>query len=151
MKNYTLNVELISRKKLTPAQILDIKSDMDSKDDFLNVYTIFLDFMEINFNGFLEIYVEDLSLDSNLQEEIEMMINHLDNIIPGGLSNDSKIEWNSIDPPLNVVWYKENNKWIEKESELDVDFFIEDEWIDDEDFDDNYNGYQSGHDDEKFW
>jgi hypothetical protein len=71
------------------------------------------------------------------------MLEDLDLIIPGGLTNDSKIEWSSTSSisPINIIYYKDNNEWIEKISESEMDFF-NDEWIDEDEID-PYEGRMS--------
>jgi len=62
MQNYILNAELISNRKFTSQEITDIKLKMELVEDSILIYNIFIDCMETNFNGCLEIYVEDLEL-----------------------------------------------------------------------------------------
>jgi len=69
MQNYILNAELISNRKFTSEEIADIKLKMELVEDSILIYNIFIDCMETNFNGCLEIYVEDLELESDLQND----------------------------------------------------------------------------------
>jgi len=153
MQNYILNAELISNRKFTSEEITDIKLKMELVEDSILIYNIFIDFMETNFNGCLEIYVEDLELESDLQNDLEKIVKELDSIIPGGLSNDSKIEWASTLPSINTVWYKDNNNWVERVTEVEREFFDESEWEDD-DYDNSfggYNDYANGQEGDDFW
>ena len=86
MQNYILNAELISNRKFTPSEISDIKLKMETFEDSILVYNIFIECMEPNFNGCLEIYVEDLEMESDLQNDLERVVKELDTIIPGALS-----------------------------------------------------------------
>ncbi len=153
MQNYILNAELISNRKFTSQEIMDIKLKMELVEDSILVYNIFIECMETNFNGCLEIYVEDLELESDLQNDLERIVKELDSIIPGGLSNDSKIEWASTIPSINTVWYKDNNNWVERVTEVEREFFDESEWEDD-DYDNSfggYNDYVNGQEGDDFW
>jgi hypothetical protein len=153
MQNYILNAELISNRKFTSQEIMDIKLKMELVEDSILVYNIFIECMETNFNGCLEIYVEDLELESDLQNDLERIVKELDLIIPGGLSNDSKIEWASTIPSINTVWYKDNNNWVERVTEVEREFFDESEWEDD-DYDNSfggYNDYVNGQEGDDFW
>jgi hypothetical protein len=126
---------------------------MELVEDSILIYNIFIDCMETNFNGCLEIYVEDLELESDLQNDLEKIVKELDSIIPGGLSNDSKIEWASTLPSINTVWYKDNNNWVERVTEVEREFFDESEWEDD-DYDNSfggYNDYANGQEGDDFW
>jgi hypothetical protein len=153
MNSYILNTELITNKKFTASEISDIKLSMESREDFIILYSIFINCMGSNFNGCLEIYVEDVELDVDLQSDLEKVVNDLDSIIPGGLSNDSKIEWTAGKPAINTVWYKDDGNWFEKISEPEREFFSDPEFEDD-DYDNpfgGYNKYQNGQDGEDLW
>ena len=85
--------------------------------------------------------------------DLEKIVKELDSIIPGGLSNDSKIEWASTLPSINTVWYKDNNNWVERVTEVEREFFDESEWEDD-DYDNSfggYNDYANGQEGDDFW
>lgn len=153
MQNYILNAELISNRKFTPSEISDIKLKMETFEDSILIYNIFIECMEPNFNGCLEIYVEDLEMESDLQNDLERIVKELDTIIPGGLSNDSKIEWSSNLPSISTVWYKDNGNWFERVTEVEREFFDESEWEDD-DYDNSfggYNDYANGQEGDDFW
>ena len=149
--NYSFNAELISNRKFTASQIEKIKAEIESKEDYLQFYQIFSESLDINFNGYLEIYVEDFPFDLDLSPDIEDMIGEIDTIIPGGWSNDSKIEFQSIVPALTYVWYKDGKEWKEIARNSDRDDFFSSSW--EEEDPENYSsgvGY-SDYDDESEW
>ena len=153
MQNYILNAEIMSNKKFTPSEMADIKLVMESREDFIILYNIFIDCMESNFNGCLEIYVEDLELDTDLQNDLEKVVKDLDSIIPGGLSNDSKIEWTTGTHAINTFWYKDNGNWFERISESEREFFSDSNFEDD-DYDNPFRGYNdlsNGQEGDGFW
>lgn len=149
--NYSFNAELISNRKFTVSQIEKIKSDIESKEDYLQFYQIFSDSLEVNFNGYLEIYVEDFPFDLDLSTDIEDMIGEIDEIIPGGWSNDSKIEFHSILPALTYVWYKDGKEWKEVARNPERDDFFASGW--EEEDPENYSsgGNYSDYDEESDW
>ena len=152
MKNHVLNAELISNKKFTSQDIEALKEKMELNEDYIVLYRIFIESMGNDFNGCLEIYVEDLEMEIDLQEMIEKMILDLDETIPGGFSNDSKIEWSCGSPMITTVWYKDNNNWIEKITESDREYFGSQVW-DDDDYDNTlggYNDFDEGYEDDNW-
>ena len=153
MQGYTLNAELISNKKFDKSSLEEIKKNMESREDFIAFYSIFIDYsMQMNFSDYIEIYIEDFVMDIDLQSDIQPMLKDLDDLIPGGLANDSKIEWSSSLSPVTVVWYKDNNVWTEKISESDVEF-LDEGWNDQDDYDsDPYERrYPTSLDDDDNW
>lgn len=151
MQGYILNVELISNLKFDSELFDELKGKMESREDFIAFYSVFLDFIQLNFNKFVEIYIEDYVVENDLQSDLEAMLKDLDSIIPGGLSNDSKIEWASSLSPLSVIWYKDNGVWNETVSE-NMEFSDED-WMRNDEYDsDPYEGrYPSRLDDDDNW
>jgi hypothetical protein len=146
MKNNILNVELISNNKLKQSDLDSLKEKMEVREDFILLYSVFMEVMELNFNGCMEIYLEDVEIESDLQEAISKMIYDLDEIVPGGLSNDSKIEW--ITPQhISNVWYKDNNNWLEKTTDTTERDFFDDEWSDDYDRTYGFDDFNDGIDD----
>jgi hypothetical protein len=132
MQGYTLNVELVSNDKFSKEELADIKNLMESREDLIAFYSLFSESICINFSNHIEIYIEDFQIENDLQQEIGGMIKDLDSLIPGGLVNDSKIEWTSSISPIRIIWYKDNDSWIEKISESESDF-SDDDWIDSDD------------------
>ena len=146
MKNNILNAELISNNKFSQRDLDLLKEKMEMKEDYIILYSVFSDVMELNFNGCLEIYLEDVEVESDLQEVIEKMVYDLDDLIPGGLSNDSKIEW-IASQHVSTVWYKDNNNWIEKTTDSSDRDFFDNEWADDYDDTFGYDNFNDGLDD----
>ena len=149
MKNNILNAELISNNKFTQKDLDLLKEKMELKEDFIILYSVFSDVMELNFNGCLEIYLEDVEIESDLQEVIEKMVYDLDEIVPGGLSNDSKVEW-IASQHVSTVWYKDSGEWIEKTTDSSDREFFDNEWA--EDYDDSYDNdnFNDGLDDNEW-
>ena len=54
--NYFLTIDLTSNKKFLRNQIEDIKSNLELNEDFLKFSTLFSAALDVNFNGFIEIY-----------------------------------------------------------------------------------------------
>jgi hypothetical protein len=127
--NYSFTAELISNKKFTESQLNDIKNEIETREDLAQLHSVFLRYIEINFSGHIEIYVEDFGFDIDLSSDIEIMVSEIDGIIPGGWSNDSKIEFYIEFPATNLVWYKEDMKWnFTSSNSPKSDFFASDGW-----------------------
>ena len=135
--NYSFNAELISNKKFTDIQIEKIKTEFESREDYNTFYQAFSDSMEINFGGYLEIYIENIFLDLDLSSDIEEIVKCLDADIQGGWSSDSKLEFSSILPQINYVWYKDGNEWKKSIVDSPREDFFTSEW-DEEDQGDNF-------------
>lgn len=150
MQGYALNVSLVSNRKFTKETIDEIKISMESKEDFIAFYSIFSEFMQLTFNNCLEIYVEDFFLETDLQNDLKPMIKDLDSMIPGGLANDSKLEWSSDISPATVIWYKDEGNWIETVSDSNADFL--EDWVEEDYENDPYeNGYSDNFEDDDNW
>ena len=114
-----LNVELISKNRIQKDNIDDIRYYLESNDDYLSVYSRLAANLEINFDGFLMLYIEQMDMDEDLRGEVPNIIQDLEDLIPGGFSNDSKIEWlTSLPEETITVWYKDD-EWIEKNMKSD--------------------------------
>lgn len=147
MRNHLLNAEIISNKKFTREELEEVKNRMEVSEDFLPLYSVFINSLDLNFSGHLELYIEDLEMEFDFQESISRMMEDLDEIVPGGLSNDSKIEWTVGNTSINTVWYKDNNEWVERVSESDRDFLVDERWNGsdyDSDVDPNYGNSSFG-------
>jgi hypothetical protein len=147
--NYSFNAELISCKKFTASQLEKIKTGLESRENYSQFYQIFLDCIEINFNDCVEIYVEEFPFELDLSSDIEKMIKEIDDIVPGGWSSDSKIEFNSIVPALTYAWYKDGKKWKEVVKKLESESFFS-VWEDSSEDYSNDNSY-SNYDEESEW
>ena len=138
--NYFLTIDLTSNKKFLRDQIEDIKSNLELNEDFLKFSTLFSAALDVNFNGFIEIYIEDQPFDNDILNEVEDLIENIDSFIPGGWVSDSKIEWVSEVPDQTYVWFKDGDIWSNIIKEHDRGFIgEEEEW--NEDSGDSYSSY----------
>jgi len=138
--NYFLTIDLTSNKKFLREQIENIKSNLELNEDFLKFSTLFSTALDVNFNGFIEIYIEDQPFDNDILNEVEELIENIDSFIPGGWVSDSKIEWVSEIPDQTYVWFKDGNAWSSIIKEHDRGFIgEEEEWNDDSS--DSYSSY----------
>ena len=146
--NYFLTIDLTSNKKFLREQIENIKSNLELNEDFLKFSTLFSTALDVNFNGFIEIYIEDQPFDNDILNEVEELIENIDSFIPGGWVSDSKIEWVSEIPDQTYVWFKDGDKWSNIIKEHDRGFIgEEEEW--DEDSSDSYSSYD-GYDEDSW-
>ena len=138
--NYFLTVDLTSNKKFLKDQIEEIKSNLELNEDFLKFCTLFSTALDVNFNGYVEIYIEDQPFDNDILSEVEDLVENLDSFIPGGWVSDSKIEWISEIPDQTYVWFKDGSEWSSVVREHDRGFIgEEEEW--DDDSGDSYGSY----------
>jgi hypothetical protein len=144
--DYFLNVELISKRKLSHKDLEGFKNSMELNDEFLNFCILFSRHSEINFSSHLEVYIEDQPFETDLLLEVESIINSIEDFVAGGWDEDSKIEWvTELHPSMTYVWFKEGNTWKSLIRNNERIFLGErDEWdddyptYDDRDFMDDY-------------
>lgn len=153
--NYSFNAELISNKKFTNSQMEKIKNGIESNEIFSRFCSFFLDCTEVNFNGYLEIYLENISFDIDLTIEIENMVAELDSIISGGWSNDSKIEFYCEHPVINSIWYKDGKEWknLVSNSPKSNEGFSSQPWedVNDDEFYGGFLDYNKDYEDDENW
>lgn len=143
---YFLYIELISNKKFQKDQLQEIKSQIEENEDVVLFSDLLVGGLELNFNSYIEIYVEDQPFESDIFLEVEKLIPKLESLIPGGWSKDSKIEWLSeITNQISIVWYKDDEKWKHFHRPLDRDIIDEDnDWENN----DSPTSYYSDYDDD---
>ena len=149
--NYYFHAELTSNEKFEKSHLDKLKNNIDSLEEFSNFYSIFSEVAEINFGGYLEIYIDDIPFDLDQSLVIEKMIENIDSIVPGGWSKDSKIEFYSEKPLSNSIWYKEDNEWkfYLTNSPEDLEYFQEIPWEEEgENYDEGFSNYE--YDDENW-
>ena len=138
--NYFLTIDLTSSRKFLKDQIEDIKSSLELNEEFLKFSTMFSESLDLNFNGFVEIYIEDQEFDNDILSEVEDLVENIDSFIPGGWVSDSKIEWVSEIPGQTYIWFKDGDVWSSIVKEHDRGFIgEEEEW--DDDSNDAYSSY----------
>jgi hypothetical protein len=116
--DYFLNVELISKRKLTRRDLEEFRNSIELNDEFLNFCMLFSNHSEINFSGHLEVYIEDYPFETDLLLDVESMIDVIEDFIPGGWDSGSKVEWLTEPPPCTTyVWFKEDDNWTSVSSE----------------------------------
>jgi hypothetical protein len=109
--NYFFSADLTSKKKFDYENFLEIKGSLEMNEDFLDICSLLSGSIEFSFNRHIEIYIEDHAFDSDIIEDLENFMEIIDDLIPGGWSNDSKVEWTIEIPEETHIWYKEDNVW----------------------------------------
>ena len=138
--NYLFSVDLTSAKKFRKEQLAEVKASLELNEDFLELCVLFSKNLDINFSGYLELYIEDQPFDSDILPEVEGLVEILDTLITGGWGSDSKIEWVNEIPDETYVWFKEGDKWSSVIKDHERGFIGEEE-----DWDDNSDSYSSGY------
>ena len=142
---YFLYIELISNKKFQRDQIQEVKNSIESNEDFVIFSDLIVEGMELNFNSYLEIYVEDQPFESDIFIEVEKLITKVESLVSGGWSKDSKIEWISESSQMSIVWFKDDEKWKSIHRPLERNIIEEEKDWDDYD---NPPNYYSNYDDD---
>jgi hypothetical protein len=138
--NYLFSVDLTSAKKFRREQLAEVKASLELNEDFLELCVLFSKNLDINFSGYLELYIEDQPFDSDILPEVEGLIEIIDTLIAGGWGSDSKIEWVNEIPDETYVWFKEGDKWSSVIKDHERGFIGEDE-----DWNDNSDSYSPGY------
>ena len=121
--DFILNVDISSSKKLSLEEFEFFKEEMESNFSFNEFSLILLENSELEKNGTVEIYIEDLEMEFDLTGEIESILPELDLTLKP--LKGSKIEWYSSRGVCNIVWTKTLNGWSKSEEEGETDFFEE--------------------------
>ena len=128
---FYLNCEILSRSKCNREDLDYFKESLENSTASPEILEKMIDESEINFQGFINISLDSVSFENDHFEDIEDLIDSLEEFIPGGCSNDSKIEWIPSFEIFTHVWYKQNGEW--HFSKMDNDSpEISDEWMDDD-------------------
>jgi hypothetical protein len=138
--NYFLSVDLTSNKKFNKTTISEVKSELELNEDLLDLCILFSHNMDLNFGGYIELYIEDKEFDIDISSDIEDLILKIDSFVMGGWANDSKVEWMPESSDVIYIWFKDDGKWIKVVKPHDRGFLGDDEeWDDHNDISDSYN------------
>jgi hypothetical protein len=121
--DFILNVDISSSKKLSIEEFEFFKEEMESNFSFNEFSLILLENSELEKNGIVEIYIEDLGMEFDLTEEIEQILTEIDLLLKP--IKGSKIEWYSSRGICNIIWTKSSNGWERSEEDGETDFFEE--------------------------
>lgn len=121
--DFILNVDISSTKKLSTGEFEFFKEEMESNFPFNEFFLILLENSELEKNGTVEIYVEDLEMEFDLTGEIESILSEMDLALSP--LKGSKIEWYSSRGVCNIIWSKTPNGWEKSEEEGETDFYEE--------------------------
>lgn len=121
--DFILNVDISSSKKLSIEEFEFFKEEMESNFSFNEFSLILLENSELEKNGTVEIYIEDLGMEFDLTEEIEQILTEIDLLLKP--IKGSKIEWYSSRGICNIIWTKSSNGWERSEEDGETDFFEE--------------------------
>jgi hypothetical protein len=121
--DFILNVDISSSKKLSTEEFEFFKEEMESNFPFNEFFLILLENSELEKNGTVEIYVEDLEMEFDLTGEIESILSEMDLVLRP--LKGSKIEWYSSRGVCNIIWSKTSNGWEKSEEEGETDFYEE--------------------------
>lgn len=140
-KSFYISTDIISGSKAKSGGLEKIIQDIESGCKNTDLLEKIIDFLEINFQGFVTLNVEEISIENDFSDQIGDIIDILDEQFPGGCSGDSKIEWYSDYHPTIDTWYKDGSKWRFSQSENQQSSFRMPDWDSDFDDIDSEDGY----------
>jgi len=132
-KSFYFSAALISGKKIKPQDLEKIVQGIESECSNTDLLTNVIDYLDINFQGFITLTIDEIAIDNDLSDQIIELLEVLEKQFPGGCAQDSKIEWYSDYHPTIEMWYKGGNKWEFTQSENEGSSFRMPDW--DSDFD----------------
>ena len=127
--DFILNVDISTSKRFSQEYLDSFKSQMEKEFGFNEFLLILLENSEISPSGKIEIYIEDLDMESDLIEDIESIMPYLDQNL-SNIETGSKIEWYSPIGFSNFTWEKGEGGWDKSEENEDFDFYEDDPFLD---------------------
>jgi len=121
--DFILNVDISSSKKLSVEEFEFFKEEIESNFPFNEFFLILLENSELEKNGIVEIYIEDLEMEFDLTGEIESVLSEIDLVLRP--LKGAKIEWYSSRGVCNIIWSKTANGWEKSEEGGETDFYEE--------------------------
>lgn len=140
-RSFYISTDIISGSKVKSGGLEKIIQEIESCCKNTDLLEKIIDFLEINFQGFVTLNVEEVGMDNDFSDQIEDIIELLDEHFPGGCSSDSKIEWYSDYHPTIDTWYNDGAKWNFSQSENSQSSFRMPDWDSDFDDIDSEDGY----------
>ncbi len=140
-RSFYISTDIISGSRVKSGGLEKIIQNIESECKNTDLLEKVIDFLEINFQGFVTLNVEEVAMDNDFSDQIEDIIQVLDSQLPGGCSDDSKLEWYSDYHPSIDTWYKDASKWIFSQSDNEQSSFRMPDWDSDFDDIDSEDGY----------
>ena len=129
--SFYFNCEILSKSKCNREDLDFFKESLENTESSPEILERIIDDSEINFQGYLSVSLDSVQFENDHFEDIEDLIDYLEEFVPGGCSNDSKIEWIPTFEIHSYVWYKQNGEWNFSKTDNESPE-ISDEWMDED-------------------
>lgn len=104
------NVDLVSSSKCDEKVFKNFKNQIGDLNQDHDVIENFLDCIELNSQGYIEIYVEQGNTKLTDSEDLYTLVKNVENVI-GGFANNSEFSWTVEFPFSHKTWQKNNFEW----------------------------------------
>ena len=140
-KNFYISIDILSGSKTKDRSLEKIIQNIESECKETDLLEKIIDFLDVNFQGFVFLSVDEISLDNDFSDQIDAIIKILENQLPGGCSQDSKVEWYSDYLPNVDMWYKNDSEWEFSQYKNDQSSFRIPDWDSDSEGLDYFDEY----------
>lgn len=140
-KNFYISIDILSGSKTKDRSLEKIIQNIESECKETDLLEKIIDFLDVNFQGFVFLSVDEISLDNDFSDQIDDIIKILENQLPGGCSQDSKVEWYSDYLPNVDMWYKNDSEWEFSQYKNDQSSFRIPDWDSDSEGLDYFDEY----------
>ena len=104
------HVDLVSSSKFDEKVFENFKKQIDELNHDRDVIESFLDCIELNSKGSIEIYVEQGNTKITDPEDFYSLVKGVESVI-GGFANNSEFSWTVEFPFSHKTWQKNNFEW----------------------------------------
>lgn len=104
------HVDLVSSSKFDEKVFENFKKQIDELNHDRDAIESFLDCIELNSKGYIEIYVEQGNTKITDPEDFYVLVKGVENVL-GGFANSSEFSWTVEFPFSHKTWQKNNFEW----------------------------------------
>lgn len=104
------HVDLVSSSKFDEKVFQNFKTQIEDLNHDRDVIESFLDCIQINSQGYVEIYVEQGNTKITDPEDLYSLVKNVENVL-GGFANSSEFSWTVEFPFSHKTWQKNNFEW----------------------------------------
>ena len=104
------HVDLVSSSKFDEKVFQNFKTQIEDLNHDRDVIESFLDCIQINSQGYVEIYVEQGNTKITDPEDLYSLVKNVENVL-GGFANNSEFSWTVEFPFSHKTWQKNNFEW----------------------------------------
>jgi hypothetical protein len=104
------HVDLVSSSKFDEKVFQNFKTQIGDLNHDRDVIESFLDCIQINSQGYVEIYVEQGNTKITDPEDLYSLVKNVENVL-GGFAGNSEFSWTVEFPFSHKTWQKNNFEW----------------------------------------